>query len=96
MRKIKYLLLIILFLFPNICFAEVLNLDDINLKLSIDDSADIFTRNNISGNPNLNKYNFTESDLKKVLEKGNIVAYEIKGAIMAIRKDDTKNIMVIK
>ena len=36
------------------------------------------------------------SKVKKVLEKGNIVAYEIKGAIMAIRKDDTKNIMVIK
>ena len=36
------------------------------------------------------------SKVKKVLEKGNIVTYEIKGAIMAIRKDDTKNIMVIK
>ena len=36
----------------------------------------------------------TNSKVKKVLENKGMNAYEIKGAVIAIRKEDTKNIEV--
>ena len=56
----KILLLVILFFIPiwktN---AQTLELSDINIKLDLDDDFITFTRNNLSDNPNLSKFQLT-------------------------------------
>ncbi len=61
----KILLLAILFFIPiwktN---AQTLELSDINIKLDLDDDFITFTRNNLSDNPNLSKFQLTEQSIK--------------------------------
>ena len=61
----KILLLAILFFIPiwktN---AQTLELSDINIKLDLDDDFITFTRNNLSDNPNLSKFQLTEQNMK--------------------------------
>mgnify|MGYP004474660807 FL=1 len=61
----KILLLAILFFIPiwktN---AQTLELSDINIKLDLDDDFITFTRNNLSDNPNLSKFQLTEQSMK--------------------------------
>lgn len=61
----KILLLVILFFIPiwktN---AQTLELSDINIKLDLDDDFITFTRNNLSDNPNLSKFQLTEQSMK--------------------------------
>lgn len=61
----KILLLAILFFIPIWkANAQTLELSDINMKLDLDDDFITFTRNNLSGNPNLSKFQLTEQSMK--------------------------------
>lgn len=61
----KILLLAILFFVPIWkANAQTLELSDINIKLDLDDNFITFTRNNLSDNPNLSKFQLTEQNMK--------------------------------
>lgn len=61
----KILLLAILFFIPIWkANAQTLELSDINIKLDLDDDFITFTRNNLSDNPNLSKFQLTEQNMK--------------------------------
>ena len=61
----KILLLAILFFIPILkTNAQTLELSDINIKLDLDDDFITFTRNNLSDNPNLSKFQLTEQNMK--------------------------------
>ena len=61
----KILLLAILFFIPILkTNAQTLELSDINIKLDLDDNFITFTRNNLSDNPNLSKFQLTEQNMK--------------------------------
>lgn len=61
----KILLLAILFFIPILkTNAQTLELSDINIKLDLDDDFITFTRNNLSDNPNLSKFQLTEQSIK--------------------------------
>ena len=70
MKKIALFLIILAF--PFIIFAGKLEIKDINLKVTVDDSFIIFTRDNLDGNNNLDKLGINKDYLKKSLEKNSI------------------------
>lgn len=64
MNKKILLLAILLFIPIWKTNAQTLELSDINIKLDLDDDFITFTRNNLSDNPNLSKFQLTEQSIK--------------------------------
>ena len=93
----KILLLSILFFIPILkTNAQTLELSDINIKLDLDDDFITFTRNNLSDNPNLSKFQLTEQSIKSKFIDNDIYVDAILNNklefILQVTKADLENI----
>lgn len=93
----KILLLAILFFIPILkTNAQTLELSDINIKLDLDDDFITFTRNNLSDNPNLSKFQLTEQNMKSKFIDNDIYVDAILNNklefILQVTKADLENI----
>ncbi len=70
MKKIG--LFIIMFLFPILVFAKEYTVEEVNLKLSLNDDWYVFTRSNLNGNKGLEELGISKEKLLTTLEKSSI------------------------
>ena len=72
MKKIS-LLLLMLFI-PLFCYATTYEVEEVNLKIDVDDEYYVFTRNNLENNPNLPKIALSKEDMLDILVNNKIYA----------------------
>ena len=70
MKKIS-LLLLMLFI-PLFCYATTYEVEEVNLKIDVDDEYYVFTRNNLENNPNLPKIALSKEDMLDILVNNKI------------------------
>ena len=83
MKKIIVFWLILIL--PIFVLAQEYEESDINLKIDVNDRFIVLSRDNLADNPDLEKLNLTEENMKNIMEKNNIyfdiinndVSYEI-------------------
>ena len=68
----KVLLLLMILIIPIFTFAAEYQIDDINLKLNIDDDVIVFTRDNLDNNEDLAGLSLTKEQMLQILKNGNI------------------------
>lgn len=84
----KVLMFLVLCLFPICVSAKEYNIDDVYLKISLDDNWYVFTRDNIKDNEDLQKFGVDEEYMEKMLKSNNVY-------IDAMSKDNKTEFIVI-